>query len=120
MPGAERRRIRRCIALAAVMFAIRDAAAIAKDAAAYVKDAEGYLAKGNLKAAEIELRNAVRDAPDDPVIRGRLSEVYLQLGDFPAAEREARAAAERGGEEADYLPILADTLLRRYKYGEVL
>ena len=120
MPGAESRSIWRCIALAAVMFAISDAVAIAKDAAAYVKDAEGYLAKGNLKAAEIELRNAVRDAPDDPVIRGRLAEVYLQLGDLASAEREARAAAERAGDEADYLPVLADTLLRRYKYGEVL
>src|SRR6185437_8503194 len=118
MPGAESRRIWRCIALAAVMFAISDAAAIAKDAAAYVKDAEGYLAKGNLKAAEIELRNAVRDAPDDPVIRGRLAEVYLQLGDLASAEREARVAAERAGDEADYLPVLADILLRRYKYGE--
>lgn len=120
MPGAESRRLCWCIALGAMMFVIGDTAAIAKEAAAYVKDAEGHLAKGNPKAAEIELRNAVRDAPDDPVIRTRLADVYLQLGDLASAEREARAAIERGGNEADDLPILADTLLRRYKYGELL
>jgi cellulose synthase operon protein C len=120
MPGAGGRRLWWCIALGAVMLVTGDAAAIAKDAAEFVKNAEGYLAKGNLKAAEIELRNAARDAPDDPVVRGRLAEIYLQLGDLASAEREARAAAERAGDEADYLPLLTDTLLRRYKYGEVL
>jgi cellulose synthase operon protein C len=120
MPGAQIRHLRCCMAFAAFIFVMGDTAAIAKDSAAYVKDAEQYFAKGNLKAAEIELRNAVRDTPDDPVIRRRLAEIYLQLGDLASAEREARAASERGGNEADYLPILADALLRRYKFGEVL
>jgi Tfp pilus assembly protein PilF len=49
-------------------------------------DAEQYLAKGDLKAAEIELRNAVRQSPDNPVIRARLAQVYLDLGDATSAE----------------------------------
>jgi putative PEP-CTERM system TPR-repeat lipoprotein len=92
----------------------------AKDASASVKDAEQYAAKGNLKAAEIELRNAVRDAPQDPRIRARLAEIYLRLGDAASAEREARAARERNGNETDYLPILADALLRQDKFADLL
>jgi hypothetical protein len=65
-------------------------AAFAKDSTAYVKDADQYIV---LKAAELELRNAIRDAPQDPVLRARLAEVYLQLGDALSAEREARESA---------------------------
>src|SRR5260370_14885938 len=92
----------------------------AKETTASIKEAEQHLAKGNLKAAEIELRNAIRESPQDPVLRARLAEIYLQLGDNPAAEREARAARERNGKEADYLPVLADALLRQGKFSEVI
>src|SRR5262245_33030375 len=78
----------------------------AKESSASVNDAEQYLAKGDAKAAEIELRNATRESPDDPMLRTRLAQVYLQLGDAVAAEREARAARERNGDEADYLLVL--------------
>jgi len=66
------------------------------------------------------LRNAIRDAPQDPVLRARLAEVYLQLGDALSAEREARAARERNGNEADYLPVLADALLRQEKFANLI
>src|SRR5207253_3535556 len=62
----------------------------------------------------------IRDAPQDPVPRARLAEVYLQLGDPVAAEREARAARERNGNEADYLPALADALLRQGKFANLM
>src|SRR5207247_5848630 len=90
------------------------------DSTAYVKEAEQYISQGNLKAAEIQLRNAIRDAPQDPVPRARLAEVYLQLGDPVAAEREARAARERNGNEVDYLPALADALLRQQKFADLI
>jgi putative PEP-CTERM system TPR-repeat lipoprotein len=85
-----------------------------------MKDAEQDIAKGDLKAAEIELRNAVRQSPDDPVIRARLAQVYLDLGDATSAEREARAARDHNGDEADYLPILADALLRQGKFADIV
>jgi putative PEP-CTERM system TPR-repeat lipoprotein len=94
--------------------------AYAKDSTASIKDAEQYVAKGNLKAAEIELRNAIREAPQDPVLHARLAEVYLQLGEAAAAEREARAALERNGDEADYISVLMDALLRQEKFADLL
>src|SRR6516165_5461595 len=105
---------------ASIIFLSVCAAAQAEDSTASIKDAEQYLATGNLKAAEVQFKKAVRQSPQDPVIRARLAEVYLRLDDAASAEREARAARERGGDETDYLPILADALLRQYKFADVL
>src|SRR6516164_2327574 len=120
MPKAQRHYLWRSLAFAGLLLAIACPFANAKDSSTTVKDAEQYLAKGDLKAAEIELRNAVRQSPDDPVIRARLAQVYLDLGDAASAEREARAARERNGDEADYLPILSGALLRQGKFADVL
>src|SRR3984893_10310417 len=117
--GERRCRWRRVVAAGAVA-ALAWSAAYAKDSTASVKEAEQYIAQGDLKAAEIQLRNAIRDAPQDPVLRARLGDVYLRLGDAPAAEREARAARERNGNEADYLPVLADALLGQQKFANLM
>src|SRR5271167_1050390 len=118
MPGGERRWRR--IVVAGALAALAWSAAYAKDSTASVKEAEQYIVQGNLKAAEIELRNAIREAPQDPVLRARLAEVYLQQGDSQSAEREARAARERNGNEADYLPVLADALLGQRKFADLI
>ena len=107
-----------CLACATISLLACPVAA-AKDMSASLKEAEQYVEKGNLKAAEIELRNAIRETPQDPVIRVRLAEVYLRLGEPLLAEREAKAARERHGDEADYLPVFADALLRQNKFTEV-
>ena len=110
----------RRIVVAGGFAALAWSAAFAKDSPTSIKEAEQYLAQGNLKAAEIELRNAIREAPQDPVLRARLAEVYLQLGDARSAESEARAARERNGKEADYLPVLADALLSQQKFSNLI
>lgn len=92
----------------------------AKESSASVKDAEQYIAAGDLKAAVIELKNAVLGSPQDPAIRVRLADVYLRLEDFRSAEHEARAARELSGNEADYLPVLADSLLRQQKFKDII
>ena len=120
MPGRRRRSPSSVIVVAAALAAFVCPAAYAKDSTAYVKDAQQYVAQGNLKAAELELRNAIREAPQDPLLRARLADVYLQLGETIAAEREARAARERNGNEADYLPVLAEALLRQQKFANLI
>ncbi len=47
-----------------VLALLAGAPAAAADSQA-AKNAEQYLAKGNLKAAAIELQNAIREAPQD-------------------------------------------------------
>jgi putative PEP-CTERM system TPR-repeat lipoprotein len=107
---------------AAIVAAALIAAAPVAEAAqtpASVKTADQYIASGNPKAAIIELRNAVREMPDDAQLRVRLARLYLQTGDPVSAEREARAAREHNSAEADYLPVLAESLLRQGKFGEL-
>jgi putative PEP-CTERM system TPR-repeat lipoprotein len=121
MPGPHRHCLwRRRLTYGGLVFLTVCPGALARDSAAFVNDAEQYIAAGNLRAAEIELKNAVRQSPQDPVIRARLAEIYLRLGNAAAAEGEARAVRERGGDEKDYLPILADALLRQSKFADVL
>jgi cellulose synthase operon protein C len=120
MSGGQRRCPWRRMVVAGAFAALAWSAAYAKDSSASVKEAEQYIVQGNLRAAEIELRNAIREAPQDPVLRARLAEVYLQLGDAISAEREARAARERNGNEADYLPVLAEALLRQEKFANLI
>jgi cellulose synthase operon protein C len=109
-----------CLAFGSIVFILVDPAAVAKSSDAYLRDAEHYSTKGNLRGAEIELRNAIKEFPNDPAVRARLADVYLQQGNFASAEREARAAGDLGADEKDFLPILADALLRRSQFGTVL
>src|SRR6266436_6607740 len=119
MPQAQRHCLWLSFALAAAVFTAVSASAAAKESSASIKEAEQYVAKGDLKAAEIELKNAIRQSPQDPILRARLAQVYLQLGDAGLAEREARAARERNGDEAEYLPILAEALLQQQKFADI-
>ena len=119
MPHAQRPCLWLSFALAAAVLTAISAAAGAKESSVSVKEAEEYIAKGDLKAAEIELKNAIRQSPQDPILRARLAQVYLQLGDAGLAEREARAARERNGDEADYLPVLAEALLQQQKFADI-
>ena len=116
-------RVRRVSLFAAAFAAMAVAAAApsfgAPDLQTSLKNADKDIADGDLKAAAIELRNAVRTSPDDPTLRIRLAEVYLQLNDPVSAEREARAARERKAAEADYLPALTQSLLRQGKFSIV-
>jgi Tfp pilus assembly protein PilF len=71
------------------------------------------------KAALITLKNAIRKSPRDPAIHVKLARLYFQIGDAASAEREARAARELKGEEADYLPVLLDAMLARTEFKEI-
>src|SRR5437764_7278828 len=119
MPQAQRPCSWLSLALTAAVFTAIWAPAGAKETSVSVKEAEQYVTKGDLKAAEIELKNAIRQSPQDPTLRARLAQVYLQIGDAALAEREARAARERNGDEGDYLPVLADALLQQQKFADV-
>jgi putative PEP-CTERM system TPR-repeat lipoprotein len=119
MPHARRRPSSFRAAFAAAALIAAAPLAQAADTPAAVKNADQYIAAGNPKAAIIELRNAVREAPDDAQLRVRLARLYLQVGDPVSAEREARAAREHNGAESDYLPVLADALLRQGKFAEL-
>jgi putative PEP-CTERM system TPR-repeat lipoprotein len=74
--------------------------ATAAPAFASLERARAAQARGDLRTAQIELRNAVRAAPQDAALRVTLAQVSLEMGDFDTADREARAAMERGADRA--------------------
>ena len=119
MPQARRRLSWHYVAVAAAVLAFANPASGAAESPASVKNTDHLVASGNLKAAEIELRNAIQESPQDPLLRSQLARVYLQLGDPISAEREARAARDRNGKEADYLPVLLESMLRQGKFADL-
>src|SRR3954447_19138500 len=83
-------------------------------------DARKALQKGDLKAAQINLRNAVRSDPQNAEAHYWLGKVSLEMGDPGAAEREARAARDRGFDQHQAVPLLAQTMLAQRKLKELL
>ena len=102
--------------LAAALFAILPLAAHGNDLA----DARQALQTGDLRAARIDLRNAVRSDPQNAQAHYWLAKVSLDLGDPVAAEREVRAATARGADPHQTVPLLAASLLAQNKAKELL
>ena len=86
----------------------------------YVDSAQQLMDRGDLRGAAIELRNAARNQPQNADIHLRLAQIYLKIGNIPAAEAEARLALARGGDEAKVAPTLAESLLRGGKFDALL
>lgn len=83
-------------------------------------DARKSIQKGDLRAAQLDLRSAVRSDPQNAEAHFWLAKVSLDLGDAVAAEREANAARERGFDAHQSVPLLAQALLAQSKYKDLL
>ncbi len=101
-----------CLAMLAGALPTDAGAADPKRAEAYLSDAAKSLQKNDLRAAAIQLRNAVQSDPTNGKARYELGAVQLQLGDLVVAEAELRAALERNFDRDRVEAPLAETLLR--------
>jgi cellulose synthase operon protein C len=86
----------------------------------YMSNARDSLKKGDLKSAQIDLRNAVRNDPQNAEAHYLLGRVSIELGDPVAAEREAEAARQRGFDPHQAIPLLTQALLGQAKYQKLL
>ena len=93
---------------------------IAAHAADYLATAKASLKKGDLKSAQIDLRNAVRNDPQNAEAHYWLGRVTFELGDPVASEREAIAARDRGFDPHQTVPLLSQALLAQNKFDELL
>lgn len=82
--------------------------------------AEAAQARGDLRAAQLELRNAIRAEPNQAALRLALARVSLDMGDGENAEREAKAALERGGDPVAGTNLLVRAYLARGRTRELL
>src|SRR6185295_8304994 len=81
------------IGAAALLFAFGGLVGCAKqDATAFLTSANAYMAKGDYKAAIIEIKNALQREPDNGDARLLLATSLLESGDAAGAEAEVRKA----------------------------
>jgi putative PEP-CTERM system TPR-repeat lipoprotein len=86
----------------------------------YMSNARDSLKKGDLKSAQIDLRNEVRGDPQNAEAHYLLGRVSIELGDPVAAEREAEAAKERGFDPRQAVPLLMQAMLAQGKFQQLL
>lgn len=82
--------------------------------------AQAAIKAGDLRTAVIDLRNAVRDDPQNAAARFELAQVELQLADPVAAERDARAAEQRGFDVRKTTALLGAALLAQNRPDALL
>src|SRR6201996_342294 len=86
----------------------------------YETEADQLIAKDDFKSAEMELKNAVKAAPDDGRLRLKLADLEIQMNDIEGAQIELKAARDHGGDEAKIVPMLGRTYLVQGKFDQVL
>ena len=85
-----------------------------------LSNAEAFLAKGDSRSALIELRNAVRLDPANPVAHQRLGMLQLNMGDAVAAEKELKAARDNGSKSPDLGVLIAQSYVQQGMNKEML
>jgi putative PEP-CTERM system TPR-repeat lipoprotein len=86
----------------------------------YLADAERWIAKGDLKAAEIQLKNAVKADADNMEARYRLGSLQFRLGDAVGAEKEGKIARTLGYDPERVVPLIVQAYLAQGKFRQVL
>ncbi len=120
-PKIPRYRVARAALVAAALLALTGPGhAASSSASTYLDAAKKLIDKGDLRGAEIQLRNAVRDNSTDPDVHVALARVYLELGNLPAAEAEAQTARDEGGDEDAVAPVLAEAMLGQNQLSQLL
>ena len=96
--------------LVGALFSAAGSSARTEEAESYNQSADQLLKKGDLRGAAIQLRNAIQKDPEDGLLRLKLAEIDLRLGEPLAAEAAAVAAKERGVPEPQIAPVLGNAL----------
>ncbi len=95
--------------------------ACSEDPASLFEAAKSKRSKGDRAGAVILLKNAIQAEPNNPSMRHALGQIYLELRDGSAAEKEIRKAIELGGKNRSALAAdLAQALWMQAKLTTLL
>lgn len=86
----------------------------------HITRAKEYQGEGKIRAAVIELKNALQKTPDNTEARRLLGQAYLKAGNGVGAEKELRRALELGLPPETVAVPLAQAGLRQGKFQQVL
>ena len=95
-------------------------AALSSQSIEYLEEAQQSLQDGDIAAAIIQLKNAIREDADNSEARFTLALLYLQSGDPEAAERELKSAEGRGFDANRLILPLAQAYFAQGKYDLIL
>ncbi len=96
------------------------AAKTPETAAEYYDSAVQLIAKGDLKGAVIQLKNALQRDPKDLSARVLLGRTYIDLEDGVSAEKELVCARRDGAQDSFVLLPLAHAYLLQGKYASIV
>ncbi len=91
-----------------------------QDGPATVQKSESWLDQGKLEPATIELKNVLRQDPDNLRARWLLGELYFKQEDYPGAEKELLRAARMGLSPDSWVPMVARSLQKQDKHEELV
>lgn len=86
----------------------------------YVADAKQALAKGKVKEAVIQLKNALKDDPSSTAARLMLGNLYLRMNNAEGAEKELSRAGRLGAPKDEWMVGLAQAKLMRQDFKGLL
>ncbi|VAX02931.1 hypothetical protein MNBD_GAMMA20-162, partial [hydrothermal vent metagenome] len=92
----------------------------AGSSAKYLAEGQAYLEKGELGAAVIQLKNALKQDPKNKTARQTLGEAYLLRGDGAGAEKELERARSLGVSMDELARSLGRAYLMQGKADEAL
>ena len=94
--------------------------AVADSADEYLTEAREFVAKGQIKSAVIQLKNALQTEPSNIEARLMLGSLYLRTADGAAAAKEFGRARDLGANNGKWMPGYAKALILNGEYQAVL
>ncbi len=86
----------------------------------YIQQAKHHQEEGDLNASIIDLKNALQQNPKNSEARLLLGNIYVDIREGAAAEKELRRAQELGIKHSSLSIALSKALLYQYKYQNVI
>ncbi|MFT2090412.1 XrtA/PEP-CTERM system TPR-repeat protein PrsT [Paraglaciecola sp. 2405UD69-4] len=86
----------------------------------YIELAKENIAKENISAAIVELKNAIRVNPNIAESRFMLGEIYASQGSSLSAEKELKLALDLGYEANEVLPLLVKVYSLQFRQKEII
>ncbi len=115
-----RRKMKEFLLIGFIVTALSGAVHGASESAEYVADAEKFLANGEVKAAVIQLKNALQADPLNVEARVLLGNTYLRLADGKGAEKEFSRAKQLEADPDRWVTGLGQALALQNKFQELL
>lgn len=107
-------------AVVALFFSLTFHGIAATSAEEYVAEANEFFAKGEVKSAVIQLKNALQADPSNVQARLMLGSLHLRGGDGAAAAKEFGRARELGAAKEKWLPGYARALMLQGDFQAIL